>query len=387
MNRGLLDARARAALWCLAAVGAAAFIRGTQAAPARTWGALLIAAAFVVGLAAGALALLAMLHAAAAGWHAVLRRALEAMAGTLPLGAGLVALVVAGTHQIYHWSHEEAMLQDALLRAKAPWLDAAGFALRSAAYLALWYGGYALLRRLSRRQDEGSPGDPVAAARQARGVSAVFLVLFGVSFSFASVDWLMSVEPHWFSTIFPWYQFVGALLSALAAACVLVVVLRRRGVLAEVGPAHLHDLGKLTFAMSAFWAYLWFCQYLLIWYSNIPEETAFFVARRGGWTGLLAASLLLSFVVPFALLLPAAAKRSEARLSAAAAAILLGRAADLCVTVMPGVARHAHGMAGVESLVLFGALALFVLVFDRVFRAAPPVARRDPYLEESLGHG
>jgi hypothetical protein len=384
MNNGLLDVRARAALWAAAALGAAAFLYGAGAAPARTWGAVLIAAAFVVGLGAGALSLLAMLHAAAAGWHSVLRRVPEAMAGTLPLGAGLIALVALGARHIYHWSHEEAVLHDAVLQAKAPWLNMTGFAVRSAAYLALWYGGYALLRRLSRVQDEGAAGDPVQAARSARGVSAVFLALFGVSFSFASVDWLMSVEPHWFSTMFPWYQFAGALLSALAAACILTVVLRRRGVLPEVGPSHLHDLGKLTFAMSSFWAYLWFCQYLLIWYSNIPEETAFFAARTGPWGALMAASLVLNFIVPFVLLLPAAAKRSEARLMTAAAVLLLGRAADLCVTVMPAVAKHAHGVGGAEPLVLFGALSLFVLTFDLVFRSAPPTARRDPYLAESL---
>lgn len=384
MNNGLLDSRARAALVALATLGAAAFLYGLGAAPARAWGAMLIAAAFVVGLAAGALSLLAMLHAAAAGWHSVLRRVPEAMAGTLPLGAGLIALVVVGAHHIYHWSHEEAVLHDALLQAKAPWLNLTGFALRSAAYLALWYGGYALLRRLSRVQDEGAAGDPVQAARSARGVSAVFLALFGVTFSFASVDWLMSVEPHWFSTVFPWYQFSGALLSALAAACILVVMLRRRGVLPEVGPAHLHDLGKLTFAMSSFWAYLWFCQYLLIWYSNIPEETAFFATRSGGWAVLMGVSLALNFVVPFVLLLPAAAKRDERRLVTAAVVLLVGRAADLCVTVMPAVARHSQGIGGGEPLVLLGALGLFVLAFDRVFRSAPALAKRDPYMAESL---
>lgn len=384
MNRGLLDGRARATLAALAAAGAAAFLFGTQAAPARTWGALLIAAAFTVGLAAGALALWAMLNAAAAGWHTVLRRVPEAMAGTLPVGASLIGLVALGAHHIYHWSHEEAVLHDKVLQAKAPWLNVPGFALRSAAYLALWYGGYVLLRRLSRTQDEGDPGDPVAATRAARGVSAVFLAFFGVSFSFASVDWLMSVEPHWFSTMFPWYQFAGALLSALAAGAVLIIMLRRRAVLPDVGPAHLHDWGKLLFAMSSFWAYLWFCQYLLIWYSNIPEETAFFASRGGGWAAMMVAALALNFVIPFMLLLPAAAKRSEGRLLAASVAVLFGRAADLCVTVMPAVAAHAHGAGGTEPLVLLGALSMFVLSFDRVFRSAPGVARRDPYLAESL---
>lgn len=384
MNAGLLDARARVGLAALASAGALAFLYGAHAAPARTWGALLIAAAFVVGLAAGALSLWAMLNAAGAGWHTVVRRVPEGMAGTLPLGAALIALVVFGAHDIYHWTHEEALLHDALLRAKAPWLNLTGFALRSALFLGLWYGAYAWLRSLSRAQDAGAKGDPAAATRRARGVSAVFLALFGVTFSFASVDWLMSVEPHWFSTMFPWYQFAGALLSALAMALVFTVVLRRRGVLSAAGPGHLHDLGKLTFAMSSFWAYLWFCQYLLIWYSNIPEETAFFAARTGAWSGVMGASLVLSFIVPFVLLLPAAAKRSEGRLLAAAAAILLGRAADLCVTVMPAVAKHAHGVGGTEPLILLGALSLFVLAFDRVFRAAPVMPERDPYMVESL---
>ncbi|MBI2362833.1 MAG: hypothetical protein HYV15_05565, partial [Elusimicrobia bacterium] len=225
------------------------------------------------------------------------------------------------------------------------------------------------------------------AAGTARAVSAGFLVVFGLTFSLASVDWLMSVEPHWFSTIFPWYQFGGAFASALAAAAVLCILLRRRGVLPELGPAHLHDLGRLMFAFSSFWAYLWFSQYLLIWYSNIPEETVFFAARStGGWMGLMAASLALNFAGPFVVLLRAESKRREGPLLLAAGMMLAGRAVDLCVTVMPAVAPGPMRPGGVEPFILMGAGALFVLAFDRVFRCAPAVARRDPYLVESLHH-
>lgn len=386
-RNGLLDANWARALTVTAAFGAAAFAWGLHAAPARTWGAVLICAAILTGLAAGALSLLAILHVVGAGWHGVLRRVPEAMAGTLPLAAGSIALVLAGAHHIYHWSHAEAVLHDPILMAKSAWLNLPAMAMRSAVYLAVWYGGYAWLRGLSRIQDEGAKGDAVAAAARAKAVSAGFLVVFGLTFSLASVDWLMSIEPHWFSTIFPWYQFGGAFSSALAGAAVLCILLKRRGVLPELGPAHLHDLGRLMFAFSSFWAYLWFSQYLLIWYSNIPEETVFFAARAsGGWMALMGASLALNFIGPFAVLLRAESKRREGPVLLAAAMMLAGRAVDLCVIVMPAVAPGPMRPGGVEPFILLGSLALFVLAFDRVFAAAPPVPKRDPYLVESLHH-
>ncbi|MBI5594621.1 MAG: hypothetical protein HY928_00880 [Elusimicrobia bacterium] len=386
-RNGLLDRREAAFLWALAAAGAAAFAWGLYAAPARTWGAVLIAAGMLTGLAAGALALTAILHVVGAGWHGVIRRVPEAMAGTLPLAAGAVALVLCGAHHIYHWPHAEALLHDPVLRAKSAWLNLPGMAVRSAVYLALWYAGYAWLRGLSRAQDEGAAGDPAAAAGTARAVSAGLLVVFALTFSLSSIDWLMSVEPHWFSTIFPWYQFGGAFSSALAAAAALCIVLRRRGVLSELGPAHLHDLGRLMFAFASFWAYLWFSQYLLIWYSNIPEETVFFAARStGGWLGMMVASLALNFAGPFVVLLRADSKRREGPLLLAAGMMLAGRAVDLCVTVMPAVAPGPMRPGGVEPFILVGAGALFILAFDRVFRSAPAVPRRDPYLVESLHH-
>lgn len=378
-----LPSTLRAVLVALVVGGGAAFAGGLVLSPARAWTAYLTAAFSVLGPALGALVLLALLHVAKAGWGVVVKRVVEGVASYLPWGAGSIVVLLAGMHTLYPWAGPHGH-DDPILQAKSAWLNVPGFALRMGVVLALWLLFARLFRRWSLAQDTD---DDVAHTRRAVALSAGFLVVFALSFSVASFDWLMSLSPHWQSTIFAWYQMAGVLVSALAVVLVAAIWLHRTGALPELRVSHVHDLAKLLFAMSTFWAYLWVSQYLLIWYANMPEETAYYLARTGsGYHFLFWINLILGWLFPFVMLLSRTAKRSSANVLRVCAVVLLGRWLDVYLQVAPSVLPE-HAGIGLLDVVLFAAFAAgLILVVERALRSAPLLARGDPYLVESLHH-
>ncbi len=307
------------------------------------------------------------------------------MTSYVRVGATLMAALFFGLNDLYPWAFTGAASNDAVLRAKLPFLSAAGFLVVTAAAAAAWLLPMDALLRHSRAQDIDGDLDHTS---RSRGLSAAFLVLFAITFTLACVEWLMSLEPHWYSTMYPWYVFAGLLAQGTAALTLLVIALRRVAILAEVNTHHLHDLGKLLFAFSAFWAYLWFSQGLLIWYSNIPEETTHYAARLiSGWKILFWVNPFVNFAIPFVLLLRARSKKHEDTLIVAASAILLGRALDTFLLIMPAVMEKGPVLGWSEIGVFLGLGCAFLLVFDRAFVGAPAIPVKDPYLQESLHHG
>lgn len=378
-NKGLLGAGQKDVLIRVAGAGLLALAGGCTLAPARALGCLLVANFFFVSVSLGALVFIAAQYLSSAGWSVVFRRVPEAMTAYLPAGAVLTAVLLASARILYPWAAPGAA---AALGAKAAYLGVWSAAARAAVYWAVWLFFARRLVSLSREQDSsGGAGTTL----RAKALSVGFLLCFGATFTLGSVDWLMSLEPKWESTIYPWYIFAGAFEAALAAIIVLVVALRRRGLLTEVNEHHLHDLGKYLFAFSVFWAYLWFSQFLLIWYSNLPEETTFFARRLGGaWGGLFWLMPIVNFAIPFALLLPASRKKREGFLLWAAGLLLAGHWLDLYVLVMPPVLGPRPAFGLLELLAFAGLAAAFLLLFDLAFREAAPVPARDPYLEESV---
>lgn len=371
------------ALLATAVVGAAIFGVGVAVAPDRAWPNLLIAGAFVLALAMGPLFFIAVQHVARGGWATAFRRVPEAMTKALPLAAAMLFLVLAGSHHVYEWTHTDVVRADEVLRGKMGWLNVPFFAGRAAVCFAIWVLFSRALVARSLRQDQDKSLSHTDAAVK---LSAIFLVLFALSYSVASWDWLMSVEPHWFSTIFSVYHFAGTFTTGLAGIIILVIALRRmgplRGVLRE---DHLHDLGKLLFGFCTFWAYIWVSQYLLTWYSNIGEETAFYVERlRGGWGSLMWANLALNFVIPFIALLPRPNKKSEKWLLRISGVVLLGHWLDLYLVVMPNTMGRNPTFHLWEIGPLFAGVALFVYLTLRALSKVPLVPSGDPTLGESL---
>jgi hypothetical protein len=254
---------------------------------------------------------------------------------------------------------------DAILEGRAAWMNVPFVLGRVVLAFAVWIALSAwVVRAASRRTGEGRPA-----------AGAIFLVVFAFTFSCFVFDVAMSLERWWFSTIYAVYHFSGAWLSGLAALTVIVVPARRRGLAPAVDEDALHDLGKLLFAFSLFWAYIWFSQYMLIWYTNNPEETPYYVSRHGhGWAALSAANVLLNWVVPFLLLMPRAAKRRKRDLLLAAGVLLAGRWLDLYLVVFPALQPEGPAPSVYEYLLPLGAYAAFALLAGRVLRRGPPPA-------------
>jgi hypothetical protein len=363
----------------LAGLGAITLVIGLLVDATRTWANVLLASNYLLGLAAGGLVLVALLYVTGARWAVPLRRMPEALALGLPVAAvGLIAVLLLRP-SLYAWTAASAPGEEPASLLRSVWLTGPFFLLRALAYLAAWLTFALLMVRNSRRQDRAA--DPALTRSNIR-LSAGFLVAFAVTCWLSSDDWLMSLEPGWASTIFGVYNFAGLFLSALAAVTLLAVCLRRGTPLrAFVTEDRLHDLGTLLFGFSSFWAYTWFCQYLLIWYTNHPDETTWFLRRATGpWPALTLLALVLNWGVPFLVLLFKGAKRSGVILALVASLVLVGRWVDLFVIIFPSQGKPA--IPGPPEVgVMLGAAGLFGLAVLRALAGAPLVPVNDPMLE------
>ncbi|MBX2990071.1 MAG: hypothetical protein KF749_02770 [Bacteroidetes bacterium] len=370
-------------LLLLAGAGLIITAIGVIVNPAATWPNILLAAYYLLSLGIAGAVFIALLFVTNAGWAVAFRRVPEAMTSVLPVAALAMFVVLFGIGTLYEWSHQDVVAADHMLHEKAGWLNVPFFVIRTVIYLGLWLLFVALLVKYSRKQD--ASGDITLTAKSTK-LSAVFLVVFALTFTVASMDWIMSLEPHWYSTIFGIYNFCGLLLNGLAAITIVVILLRRWGPLQRVvNESHLHDLGKLIFAFSTFWMYIWFSQYILIWYANIPEEVVYYLRReQGSWLIFTGLNVVFNWVIPFAVLLPQSAKRNEGLLFKVCIIIMIGHWIDLFWMILPPF----HESGPEFSLWVIGpiaaALAYFFFGTFRALSRAPVVPVKDPMLEESL---
>jgi Ni/Fe-hydrogenase subunit HybB-like protein len=361
----------------LGGAGLAGVLAGHLTAPERTWPNLLAGGFYLLSTGLGGMLFLSIQQLAGAGWSAGLRRIPEAAMATLPAGAALMLAVFLARRWVYPWSRGDAAGKDG-------YFDPVFVFARLALILAAWMAIARRMRRASLGQDQGGPPDH---GRRLTRLAAVFTVVFGVTFTLASVDWLMSLDPRWASALFALLVAAGVLVQGVAVVTLAAVALRERGPLAEfVTPAHLHDLGKLLFAFSTFWAYLWFSQYLLIWYGNLPEEVGHYWVRTGdAWVALFLLNLALNWAVPFLALLRRDAKRNPRVLKWTAAVVLAGRWLDLYLLVMPEVA-DAPRLGIPEVLLPAGCVGLGLHLATRALASASLVPVNDPGLWESARH-
>ncbi len=328
----------------------------------------LVAVLFVLGIGLGALFFVLVHHVARAGWHVVFRRQAENMTVAIPLG-GLLAIPLAfHLDQLYPWVREP-------LENKAAYLNPEAFVARSLFYLLGWSLIAWWFRRQSLKQDE--TGDAVIT-RRLQAASAPALIFFGFTITFAAFDWLMSLDPHWYSSIFGVYFFSGTVVSYFA----LQGLLRAPQ---QFTTEHRHGLGKLLFGFVCFWAYIAFSQYLVIWYANLPEETIWYQHRFGGtWFGLSAFLAIGHFVLPFFYLLPQSIKKSQTLLAAGSAWILLMHYLDLYWHVMPNLHPDGVSIHWLDIATLGGAIALLLGAYGLLSKRTQEIPVSDPRLAESL---
>jgi hypothetical protein len=372
-DRFVLGPLARNIAWSLVVAGAAAIAAGLAVDPRRTWPTLLIDGFYTIAIAVAGVVFIALQFLTGATWNANLRRIPEALMAALPAAGVMMLALFFGRDWIYAAHHAV----DEAAAARTTYFGAPLFFGRMALFVAVWALFARLIRRASLQQDRQRDDD--GAARQHERLirySAMFTVVFAISFSLASFDWLMSVVPRWTSTIFAVYWFAGVLSGGTAAITLAAVLLAERGYLAGiVDEARLHDLGKLLLAFTTFWAYIWLSQYLLIWYGNVPEEAAYYVSRTNDrWIALFLLNLVLNWVAPFFVLLPRDAKRSAAVLKWIAVVVLAGRWLDLYLTVMPEMIS-APSVRPLDVVILCGYGAAVFLIAARALASAPLVPR------------
>jgi hypothetical protein len=344
----------------------------------------LTAFTFWTSLALGALFFTMLHHLVDATWSIVLRRINETIMTTMPLLALLFLPIIAGMHDLYHWTHADAVANDPILQMKAPWLNTGFFLIRTAFYFAVWWFISQKLYGISLQQDVN--GYDPHQTRRFRLISAPGMILFALTSTFAAFDWLMSLDPHWYSTIFGVYVFGGGFLGLICLLVLLVQYLRSRGLLVDtITIEHYHDLGKLMFAFTVFWAYIAFSQYFLIWYANIPEETIWYQHRwPGSWKIFTMLIVFGKFIVPFLLLMLRATKRSLPALRILAVWMLLMHWVDLHWIVLPNLHQHGAHLSWMDLTTMVGVGGLFLWWIWRRLALHELVPVNDPRLDQSI---
>lgn len=347
--------------------------------------------AVVLGLGLGALGWLLIEHAVRSQWSAVFKRIAENMVATLPLFALLfIPIAVLGMHALYPWTHET----DEILEKKRWFLSNGFFMGRAVFYFLVWSVLGTVLYRQSVKQD-GLGNDLAARDKTALGLrklSAVGIFFWALTLSFAAIDWLMSLQPHWYSTIFGVYIFAASILAFFAFLTLVSMGLKKAGVLqSAITTEHYHDLGKYQFGFTIFWAYIAFSQFVLIWYANIPEETEFYMVRlEGGWEYISYALPVLHFFVPFFFLLSRHVKRNRSLLAVASVYTLIMYLVDLYWLILPNAAghgEHAHlALSWTDITALVGVAGLFLAAFGVFLKKNAVICINDPRLSESLAH-
>ena len=312
------------------AIAAAACAMAYESAPATLFRSYLVGYLFCLGIALGSWAVLMLHNLTGGAWGVAIRRILEAAAGTLPVVAVLFVPFLFGLKEVYIWARPEAVSADALLQTKSPYLNATAFMVRAAVYFGVWIGVSTLLNRWSAQAQPGNIGRSV---RRQQLWSGPGLILYGLTITFASVDWAMSTDPHWYSSMYGVLFIAGQAVSTLAFATLILILLGGEFVSRA---ERRQDLGNLLLAFVMFWTYIAFMQFLIIWSGNLPEETPWYLHRsRGGWQYVAVALAGLHFLVPFFLLLSPATKRSPWRLAGVALLLLVMRLVDLYWLIMP----------------------------------------------------
>ena len=350
----------------------------------KPWAALYVAAFFFFMIPLGVLAFYAIQRAAQAGWSPVLYRVMEGITGYLLPGGIIVIVILAlsGMHfnHLFIWMDPEVVAHDKLIAGKVGYLNVPFFLGRAIFFLSGWSLYRYLSRKFSLAQDESSD---ISNHKKNFRISAAFLVFYIVTESIMSWDWIMSIDPHWFSTLFGWYVFASMFVTGITTIALVTIYLKSQGYLEFVNDSHIHDLGKFMFGISIFWTYLWFSQFMLIWYSNIPEEVTYFITRIEDYNITFFGMVAMNFLFPLLILVNSDYKRTNYFMIMAGIVIVLGHYLDIFNMIMPSAVGDQWfiGIAEIGGFLFF--LGLFIYIVFIELTKAPLLAKGDPYIGES----
>ena len=369
--------------YALIAIGVLSFIIGFFTDSQRTWANYLLNNYYFVSIAIGAAFFIGIQYIAQAGWSAAFKRIPEAMTAYLPFAAVFFLLLFFGMHSLYHWSHEGIAETDELIAHKQPYLNLPFFFIRVIVFFGLWILMTRLIRKISIREDvEGG----LSYFYKSEQYSKILIFIIAISFTLFAIDMLMSLEAHWFSTLYAAKSFISAFYHGSTIITLIVIILHRIGHMKMLNNSHLHDFSRYIFMLAIIWGYFNFSQFMLIWYGNIPEETTFFVHRwHGAFKIMFFANILINWFLPFIVLMPRKTSRSKPVLVPVILILMAGQYMELYYDIWPAVLEDAKfGLLEIGTFV--GYLGLFALVTATALSKANLVPKNHPYLEESVYH-
>jgi len=350
----------------------------------KPWAAFYVACIFFLLLSVGVMAFYAIQYAAQAGWSPILFRVMEGITAYMLPGSIIffIVLVLSAMHMnhLFVWMDADVVANDTLIQGKSGYLNVTFFLIRAAIFLGLWNFFRAKMRKNSIAQDSTTE---LTFYKKNFKLAATFLVIFIITESIMSWDWIMSVDPHWYSTLFGWYVFASFFVSGITAIALITLYLKSKGYLEKVNTSHIHDLAKFMFGISIFWTYLWFSQFMLIWYSNIPEEVTYYVTRIEQYNLPFFGMLAMNFIFPLLILINTDFKRLSWIIVMAGIVILFGHYIDFFNMIMPATVGDQWfiGMPEIGSILFF--LGLFIFVVFSALTKAPLEPKNNPYMEES----
>lgn len=364
-------------------VGLIGSIIGFTIEPVRTSFNFVVLLSWLASIGLGSLFFIGIEYLSGAVWSVPFRRVAEINSSVIFFLPILIIPVLLNIHSVFHWTHSEEILKDEILRGKSPYLNQTFFVFRIILTLILWFAFYFLFTKFSRKQDEQAHQ---SFTKKNSIVSAVFMPVFAVTLTFFAIDWLMSLEPHWYSTIFGVYYFAGTFLAALGLFTFISIKLNENGYLLEgLGQDYYYSMGALLFAFTNFWAYIAFSQFMLIWYANLPEETFWYITRgTGTWLYFSLGIILVKFIVPYVVLLPQPAKMDPKRLKFVSLWILFAHYYDLFWIVMPTYSKNDFIFNWIEiSSILLG-IGLIITSFYFFASRTNLIPIGDPKLKRAM---
>lgn len=373
----------------LIGIGVGSFIFGLVSDSRLTWASYLIVNYYFLSLAIGGTIFFIIQVITQSGWSSAFKRIPEAMMSYIPVAAIFFLLLFFGVQDIYHWSHKEAITSDPVMEHKSVFLNIPFFFGRMALFFILWIVFTRILRKISLKEDQANPADIngiLALFGKSELYSKILAFILALTFSLSAFDWIMSIDVHWYSTIFALKNLVAAFLHGISVITLIVFILYKRGYFPFLNKFHIHDFARYIFMLSIIWGYFWFAQFMIIWYGNIPEETIYYNLRwQDGWKTLFFLEIGLNWAIPFMILLPVKTSRNMTVIITVIVFLIIGQYIDLFVQVIPGTTGLLK-FGWIEAGMFLGYAGLFALVVATSLSRAKIIPSNHPYLEESLNH-
>jgi len=367
----------------LMALGVIGLVFGFLTDTQRTWANILLNNYYFLSLAVGAAFFFSLQYITQSGWSAMFRRIPEALMAYIPYASIIMLLLFFGLHDIYEWSHPDVVAHDKLLQHKAPYLNIPFFMIRIVIFCGSWVLLTRYLRKLSLQEDNLAG---LAMFEKMEFWSKIFIFVLALTFSMASFDWIMSIDAHWFSTIFAFKNFGAAFYHGTSLVALIAIILHKKGYFKDMNEYHLLDFSRYMFGLSIIWGYLYFSQFALIWFGNIPEETIYYVKRwDNGWMIFMYLNFAINWFIPFIVLLPQKLDKNINVVYAICILLLVGLYTDIYEQVMPAFMKS-PSFGIIELGVLAGMAGLFLFAVSKALAKAPLIPKNHPYLEESKHH-